>query len=177
MTTTVTVATSPTVTAIGDTIIDLGSSVTITANGSGSGTYLWTPSTGVVCQSCASTTVIPQSTGYYYVSYTENGCSVEDSVFITVNIIEGIEVPNAFSPNGDGDNDVLYVLGQGIFKMKITIYNRYGQLVFESSDQATGWDGTHNGKDANTGVFAYYLEFTMLSGEVNSKKGNITLVR
>jgi gliding motility-associated-like protein len=171
------VSSAPTVTASGDTTVDLGNSVPITAVGSGSGTYSWTPTSGITCITCASTTVLPQTSSYYVVEYTEGGCTVSDSVYINVNIIEAIEVPNAFSPNGDSNNDVLYVLGQGIYSLHLKIYNRYGQLVFESMDQADGWDGTHNGKDANSGVFAYTLEYTLSSGSVLSKKGNITLVR
>jgi len=176
-TTSINVNSAPTLTVDGDTTVNLGNSVPIEAIGSGSGNYLWTPSTGVNCPTCASTTVYPQESTYYVVQYSEGGCVATDSVYIIVNIIEAIEVPNAFSPNGDSNNDYLFVLGEGIFKMNLKIYNRYGQLVFETSDQAIGWDGKHNGKDANTGVFAYVLEFTMSSGEIGVKKGNITMVR
>lgn len=176
-TTTIVVSSAPTVTAFGDTTVNLGNSVPISAIGSGSGNYVWTPSTGVTCATCASTTVLPQSTTNYIVTYSEGGCSVTDTVFINVNIIEGIGVPNAFSPNGDGSNDELFVLGQGIFSLTFKIYNRYGQLVFETTDQSIGWDGKHNGKDANTGVFAYMLEYVLSSGEISTMKGNITLVR
>ncbi len=175
--TSIVVSAAPSVTAFGDTTVNLGNSVPITATGSGSGNYLWTPSTGVNCTTCASTTVLPQETTNYVVTYSEGGCAATDSVLITVNIIEGIGVPNAFSPNGDGSNDELFVLGQGILNLTFKIYNRYGQLVFETTDQTIGWDGTHDGKDANTGVFAYALEYVLSSGESSKMKGNITLVR
>ena len=175
--TNVTVSNAPSVVADGDTTVNLGNSVPISAVGSGSGNYLWTPSTGVVCSTCASTTVNPQSTGYYTINYSEGGCTVSDSVYIVVNIIEGIGVPSAFSPNGDSNNDELFVYGQGIFSMTLKIYNRYGQLVFETSDQSLGWDGKHNGKDVNSGVFVYTLDYVLSSGEISTLKGNITLVR
>lgn len=175
--TNITVSAAPSVIAAGDTTINLGTSVPISAVGSGSGSYLWVPSTNVVCPTCASTTATPQVTTSYVVEYSEGGCTVTDTVYINVIIIEGIGVPSAFSPNGDSNNDILYVMGQGIFRMEFKIYNRYGQLVFETTDQTIGWDGTHNGKDANTGVFGYSLEYTLSSGEIGSMKGNITLVR
>lgn len=171
------VSVTPSVVASGDTTIDIGNTAILSAVGSGSGNYTWTPSTGVNCTTCPSTSVLPQESTYYVVEYSEGGCSVFDSVLINVNITEAIGIPNAFSPNGDGENDVLYVLGQGIFELHLKIYNRYGQLVFESNDQAQGWDGKHAGKDANTGVFAYTLEYTLSSGAILTSKGNVTLVR
>lgn len=173
----VTVGALPTVTASADTTINSGQTVPITALGSGGGTYSWSPSTGLSCTNCQSPNASPQITIQYTVTYTENGCSVTDDVIVTVIIVEGIGIPNAFSPNGDGENDVLSVLGSGIVSMHLVIYNRYGQKVFESSSQSYGWDGKHDGKDANTGVFGYFLEYTLISGKSEMKKGNITLIR
>jgi gliding motility-associated-like protein len=88
-----------------------------------------------------------------------------------------IFVPNAFSPNGDGNNDVLFVYGNTIQTMKLVIYNQYGQKVFESRDQHTGWDGTMNGRMQPVGVYVYYLEATLQDGKKVNKKGSITLIR
>ncbi len=85
-------------------------------------------------------------------------------------------VPNAFSPNGDNVNDVLYVMGS-IRDMDFEIFNRWGQSVFHTVDRAMGWDGTFNGKPLNPGVFAYKLSGTMANGDEVKLKGNITLVR
>lgn len=175
--TTITVGAVPTVTASVDTIIDLGSSVAISAIGSGAGTYVWSPSTGLSCSVCQNPTASPQTTTAYIVFYTENGCTVTDTVIVIVNFVEGIGVPNVFSPNGDNFNDQLFVLGQGIQSMKFTIYNRYGQQVFITTDQQLGWDGTHNGKDINTGVFAWHLDYTLISGESGTLKGNVTVIK
>lgn len=174
---TITVTALPGVTASADTTIDIGNSVVISATGSGSGTYLWSPTSGLISPNSSSTSATPLSTTAYVIFYTENGCTVTDTVLITVNIVEGIGVPNAFSPNGDGVNDVLSVLGQGIVKMNFIVYNRYGQKVFESSDQTQGWDGTFEGKKINGGVFAWYLEYTLISGQNGTLKGNVTLMR
>lgn len=119
----------------------------------------------------------PTVTMYYVIATGANGCSNIDSVIIDVELTDVIGVPNAFSPNGDGYNDFLKVLGPGIESMHLIIYNRYGQLVFETSDQLNGWDGKQNGKNLDPGVFAYYLEYSLKNGLSGLKKGNITLIR
>jgi gliding motility-associated-like protein len=87
-----------------------------------------------------------------------------------------VAVPSAFSPNGDGNNDLLSVLGS-ITDIDFAIYNRWGQLVFRTNDRAKGWDGKFNGVDLNPGVFAYRLSGKDLEGKLIERKGNITLVR
>jgi gliding motility-associated-like protein len=170
----------PTVTAQLDTIVDIGHEVILDATGSGSGTYLWTPDEGdIACDTCANTTAYPLVNTDFIVYYTDvNGCMAQDTVFVIVNFIEGIGVPQAFSPNGDGHNDVLFVKGFGIIQMKFSVYNRYGQQVFETTDQNIGWDGTFKGRDENPGVFVWVLEYTLIdnisSGVIS---GNTTLIR
>ena len=66
-----------------------------------------------------------------------------------------IWVPNIFSPNGDGNNDVLYVRGKGVQDVLFKVYNRWGEKVFESTSLDDGWDGTIRGKDVNNAVFVY----------------------
>jgi gliding motility-associated-like protein len=176
-TTTITVGTPPSVTASADTTIDLGNSVPLTAIGSGSGSYSWSPSSGLSCSNCANPNASPTQSTSYIVTYTEGSCSATDTVNVFVNIIEGIGVPNAFTPNGDGVNDVLFVQGQGIVAMQFIVYNRFGQQVFKTTDQSLGWDGTHNGKEINGGVFVYYLEYTLISGATGVIKGDVTLRR
>ncbi|MBV8254859.1 MAG: gliding motility-associated C-terminal domain-containing protein [Chitinophaga sp.] len=86
-------------------------------------------------------------------------------------------VPNLFSPNGDGINDIEYVYGTAIAQLEFRIYNQWGQLVFESRDQRQGWDGTMNGVKQPVGVYVYILKATMQDGTVVTKKGNVTLMR
>jgi gliding motility-associated-like protein len=87
-----------------------------------------------------------------------------------------VAVPSAFSPNGDGNNDILMVLGD-IKDLDFAIYNRWGQLVFKTNDQSKGWDGKLNGVELNPGVFAYRLSGELPDGTDITRKGNITLVR
>lgn len=88
-----------------------------------------------------------------------------------------IFVPNAFTPNNDGVNDILYVYGTTINTMEIRIYNQWGQLVFESRDKARGWDGTMSGKQQPVGVYTYALRATLQDGTTVQKRGTITIVR
>ncbi len=88
-----------------------------------------------------------------------------------------IYVPNAFTPNGDGENDILLVRGKNIIKMYFAIYNRWGQKVFEAENQHIGWDGTYEGMRIDPAVYDYYFRYECVEGQENFKKGNITLIR
>ena len=86
-------------------------------------------------------------------------------------------VPDAFSPNDDGHNDILFVRGGGINVLYFAVYDRWGEKVFESSDILHGWDGTYKGAKAASSVYTYYVKATYYSGKYVEKKGNVTLVR
>jgi gliding motility-associated-like protein len=88
-----------------------------------------------------------------------------------------IDVPTAFSPNGDGQNDILYVYGSGFSNYEFLIFDRSGELVFRSVSAGVGWDGSYKGRALGTGVFNYLLTGTCTDGDPIVKKGNITLLR
>ena len=90
---------------------------------------------------------------------------------------KGAQVPMAFSPNDDGNNDILYVYGGQIETLYFDIYDRWGEKVFSSNSPDKGWDGTFNGKDVASGVYVYRLKAIFTDGDVVNTKGNITLVR
>ncbi len=90
---------------------------------------------------------------------------------------KNINVPQIFSPNNDGVNDVLLAYGDDITKFQFVIYNRWGQKVFESNDPSVGWDGRHNGADAQPGVYVYIVSAEIEDIGPVSNKGDITLVR
>jgi gliding motility-associated-like protein len=141
-------------------------------------TYIWSPNDWLECSDCPVTIVSPEDTIVYTVTVTNQyGCSDSSKVLIEVEYIEEIGVPSAFSPNGDERNDILYVQGSGINNMEFRIYNRYGQMVFESTDQEYGWDGTFQGKELNVGVFVYYVIYDNSTSEGNVLQGNVTLIR
>ena len=91
--------------------------------------------------------------------------------------LTNVFIPNIFSPNNDGHNDVLYARGDDIKELDFVIYDRWGEKVFETTDKTQGWDGTYKGKKLSTAVFSYYVKVTNYSNESIEKKGNVTLVR
>jgi gliding motility-associated-like protein len=101
-----------------------------------------------------------------------------DSVTIYVNQDCGeVFVPKAFSPNGDGQNDFECLYGRCLLNVDFSIYDRWGEKVFEATNISECWDGTYRGQPMNPAVFVYYLNATLLTGETITKKGNITLVK
>jgi gliding motility-associated-like protein len=96
---------------------------------------------------------------------------------VPTEVVPLLGLPTAFSPNGDGQNDILYVRGAAIQTMDLKIYNRWGQLVFESTSQAIGWDGTFNGEPQPIEAYAYVLDVTFIDGTAKLLKGNVTLLR
>ena len=119
--------------------------------------------------------------GTYSISITDStGCiSVDTAEVLDLQIDCDffVYLPNAFTPNGDGNNDVLYVRGKGIEAMTFSIYNRWGNKVFETTDMAQGWDGTYKGKEQNTGVFVYVIEGTFLNNKTFKESGDVGLIR
>ena len=85
--------------------------------------------------------------------------------------------PRAFTPNDDGENDVLYVRGNYIETSYFVIYNRWGEKVFESNAKDIGWDGTFKNEQLPPDVYGYYLDVKCIDGSELVKKGNITLLR
>jgi gliding motility-associated-like protein len=88
-----------------------------------------------------------------------------------------IYVPNAFTPNKDGKNEKVFVRGVNLTRIDFKIYNRWGELVFETTNIDRGWDGTFREKEVDPAVFVYYLEAECLGGQTYIEKGNITVIR
>lgn len=162
-----------------DTTIQLGQSVNLNATGlSSNGVYSWTPPIDLSCITCPNPISTPEETITYTVITTDsNGCKSTDNINIIVLFENVIFVPNIFSPNGDGINDILFVRGKGVEKLKFFIYDRWGEKVFETTSLDVGWDGSFRGKDMNKAVFVYYLEATFIDGQEVTQKGDITLVK
>ncbi len=111
------------------------------------------------------------------VAYNEYGCADTSCQVVSAIVSPLIAVANAFSPNGDGINDKVYVRGYAIDKMLFRIYNRWGQLVYESTDRNQGWDGKYKGVLQPMDAYAYTLEVEFTDGSKATKKGDITLLR
>ncbi|MCB0409335.1 MAG: gliding motility-associated C-terminal domain-containing protein, partial [Flavobacteriales bacterium] len=176
-TSTLTVHPTPIVDAGSDVIIKLNESTQLNASGS-TGNFVWTPPTGLDCTNCPNPISSPEETITYTVIVSDpNGCTATDDITVFVEYENVIFVPNIFSPNGDGQNDILFVRGKGVQELKFFIYDRWGEKVFETTDLDIGWDGTFRGKEMNKAVFVYYLEATFIDGEEVKQKGDITLVK
>lgn len=164
-----------------DTIAE-GQSTTLHAITDSLMTVNWSPSSGMSNSNSFNPSVSPTSTTTYYVSILDSaGCPKMDSITVVVvsSKCEGedVFVPNTFTPNGDGMNDVLYVRGNNIRKVYFAVYNRRGELIFETNDITKGWDGTYKAKKADPDVFAWYVKATCYSDAEVDIKGNVTLIR
>jgi len=114
--------------------------------------------------------------GNYWVTASNICGSVSDTINVTFGACD-IGVPGAFSPNGDGRNDVLYVRGSGIKTLTLKIFDRWGHVIFVTTNQQIGWDGTYNGQPQAVDVYAWVLNATFFDGVTKVLKGNVTLLR
>jgi gliding motility-associated-like protein len=155
-----------------------GQSVVINAFGAAS--YQWSPPDDLSCATCASTSASPTATTLYTVTGTApNGCTGQAEVMIYVTEVCGdIYVPTIFSPSSlNNENKQACVYGNCIAELDYSIYDRWGQSVFETKDQNACWDGKYKGKELNAGVFAYKLTIKLQSGDFVIRSGNITLLK
>lgn len=111
------------------------------------------------------------------VAYNQYGCADTSCQVVAAIVSPLVAIPNAFTPNGDGVNDKVYVRGYAIDKMLFRIYNRWGQLVYESTDRNQGWDGKYKGVLQPMDAYIYTLEIEYTDGSKATKKGDITLLR
>jgi gliding motility-associated-like protein len=170
--------------SVTSTTISLGESVSITLNNFPyNGTLTIVPNTNVTALTNTVITITPTKTGEYTVYFTDqNGCRhALKTIYVIVqtNICnEGVVyLPTGFTPNNDGANDILYIRSNFVTEVYLTIYDRWGEKLFETNDIKKGWDGTYKGKLLDQGVYGYYMTFKCNNGEESFKKGNITLMR
>lgn len=164
--------------------IDLGESATISVshNGRHNITYVWTPAEGLSCTDCESPLISSFVETEYtlFVKDSPNGrkyCTAETTLKVLVGPHGKVLVPNMFSPNGDGLNDVFYVYGNNVREVKLTVFNRWGEKVFDATSVYSGWDGTYKNEPQGPGVYTYVVEFTFLDNQKLQKQGTVTLVR
>lgn len=110
-------------------------------------------------------------------AYNQFNCVSRICKTVTSDVLPLADVPTGFSPNGDGANDVLYVRGFSIQTLDFKVFNRWGELVFETQNQEVGWDGSFKGKQQEMDAYAFTLNITFLDGTTMKKQGNVTLVR
>ena len=140
--------------------------------------YLWSPGTGISNTAIANPTVKIKTESNYTVQITVvSGCTTTDTVLVRAFDVN-IYVPNVFSPNGDGINDVLYVNLINIKQLKFfRIYDRWGKKLFETNDPTQGWDGKTNGVLQHIDTYTWVAEAVDNNGTYVTKEGSVTLLR
>ncbi len=159
-----------------------GESSQLEANTNAPTNYQWTMGELLDDDGIQNPLATPLETTTFHV-FVEDSLGCKDTASVTVylkNFIceePYIFVPNAFTPDGDGNNDRFKVRGNSIDELYLAVYNRWGEMVFETRDLNIGWDGTFKGKAMPPDVFGYYLQLKCLNGDEYFKKGNVTLIR
>ena len=120
--------------------------------------------------------IIISASGTYWVIASNSCGETRDTVTVTFSACLAA-LPSAFSPNNDGSNDVLYVRGAGISTIDFKVFNRFGQVVFETNDKSIGWDGTFHGQPQPIEVYCYVIKVTLIDGSSRVLKGNVSLLR
>ncbi|MDI9341822.1 MAG: CotH kinase family protein [Sediminibacterium sp.] len=175
-TTTLTVHDLPKVNAGKDTTYNIDDKIILTAEGTGS--IAWIGGEDIACKDCPQTQIYPKRDACYIAEATnEFGCKVSDQVCIVVTKNWGIYIPNSFTPNGDGLNDVFQIYGNSLLEIKMDIYDRWGQLLFTSNNIENSWDGTFKNVPCEVGIYNYRIVYKGVDNKSNEKTGSITLIR
>ncbi|MGA3014691.1 MAG: gliding motility-associated C-terminal domain-containing protein [Bacteroidales bacterium] len=157
-----------------DTCITDTTTVKLIARVTGATSYTWQDGT-------TDSVITATKPGLYWVMVLVNNCSKTDSVEIVSCPLGTIKVymPNAFTPNGDGVNDVFKPVINEIVNIHLMIYNRWGELIFETHDITKGWDGTSKGRNCEAGAYTYILTYDDASSQNSTKKitGSVILLR
>jgi gliding motility-associated-like protein len=145
----------------------------------------WTPTGSIFRNIFPGISVKPRETTTYRVEVSnQGGCTATDQ--LTVNVIcnnANIYIPNTFSPNGDGNNDLFLPRGSGVFRIgSMKIFTRWGEVVFEKSnfnanDISKAWDGTFKGRALNPDVYVYRIDVVCENNEMLQFKGNVALLK
>ncbi|MFI5196482.1 MAG: PKD domain-containing protein [Chitinophagales bacterium] len=175
----------PTVDAGPDQTLVAGSTAQLNATGYNIYTYSWSNDHTLSCDTCANPVASMSVTTTYVVTVTTDfGCRSSDSVTIHLYCDNNqVFIPNSFTPNGDGENDVFYPRGTGVSMIKsFRIYNRWGQLLFERdniriNDASNAWDGSYGGATPRPDVYVYIVDAICETGQPLFIKGDVTIIR
>ncbi len=167
--------------SVDQSIVLAGTTVHLTATPGSGVNYAWSPPGAVSDPTIAHPSAFVTESTWFNVVITDGICTRSDSVFVKVYEVNCDEpdvfVPDAFTPNGDHNNDVLFVRGRAISTLDFKVFDRWGEIVFETTDQALGWDATYKDKPVDPAVFVYWLDVTCVDGQHFFKKGNVTVIR
>ena len=171
----------PNLSTIADTTIIIGESINLSTTVDQDNTsYQWLPDYKLSCNNCDEPVATPLRSTDYIITISDSiGCfSVSKLIRIIVDAKFSIDVPTVFTPNGDGHNDIIFAKGWGVKQFrKFQIYNRWGQLVYETDDKTQGWNGTFNGMAQPADTYPYFIEVELLDETFKTKQGNFSLLR
>lgn len=161
-----------------DTTIDPDQSVELFSNidltGISIDTFYWSPPLSLNCDNCPQPVSTPEEDIVYHLHVRSDGCWNEDSATIRINYPFDFYVPNAFTPNGDGFNDVFYLIGSKVLKVtRFEIFDRWGEKLWDLPEP---WTGIYKGTLVNPGVYVYFVEVEF-KGHKKVGKGSVTLIR
>jgi gliding motility-associated-like protein len=141
------------------------------------GLFQWSPPDFLSCADCPTTIATPEESEYYIITRNVDGCIASDTIFIEVKEPDGF-IPSAFTPNGDGLNDVLIVIEEFVKELNFfRVYNRWGKLLFETSNLQEGWDGTFNGKIQELDTYIYHIDLILKTENPLTIRGPVLLFR
>lgn len=167
---------NPTVNAGEDFSVNLDEPMYLNANGTG--TLTWIAGEAVLCTNCPNSQIMPKASSCYKIqAVNEFGCKAFDDVCVEVTTNYNIYIPNVFTPNNDGLNDIFLVYGTGISNFEMTIFDRWGEKLYVSKDQLTGWDGSYKGQICKNDVYPYLVKFKALDGKIVTRTGHVTLMK
>jgi len=161
--------------------ITFGSEVQLNLNvtpASGTYAYQWSPVNYLSCTNCPNPNFSAIRSFEYTITVTDAfGCTVSGTVKVNVKGDKPFFIPNVFTPNNDGQNDVFKLYTSGTFYFHLSVFNRWGEKVFETNNVSEGWDGKYQGKEAYAGVYTYVVELNFLDAETRKYVGSFTLLR
>jgi gliding motility-associated-like protein len=170
-----------------DTAVAVNKPIVLPGPGGDGLIYNWEPEEGLSCTACQEPTFVSDSIGEYTYVLTVTdvaGCFVTDIIYTIEVYPDMILLPNLFTPNGDGLNDFFQIvlppggrIESDIAVIRMKVFNRWGQVVYNNDSPDTGWDGNYKGKPAPMDTYAYVVEVEFFDGRVELLRGDITLVR
>jgi gliding motility-associated-like protein len=160
-----------------DTTINLGDYVTLSGRSNVEAGFFALSPVPLMCHFCSTIRVNPEeATCYVLKSDDRYACRASDTVCVQVIQDYAMYIPNSFTPNADGINDVFLPVGYGLREISLAIYDRWGDNIFTSNDRDTGWDGSRNGKLCEQGVYVYQLEAKTATGTSLMRTGHVVLL-
>jgi gliding motility-associated-like protein len=165
----------PTLDAGKNQVINYGQTAFLNAISS-AGTFSWNPHLTLASTINKSTSAQPSNTTTYIANLLDAyGCSVTDSV--TISLDGSLYIPNTFSPNGDELNDVFIINAEDIIQFEIMIFNRWGEILYESKDINKGWDGSHKGEICKIDTYVWRIVYSDVNTSKTELIGHVNLVK